>query len=44
MEGELLPFLFHANWTVGIESKRKLLARSGMFSSAKLSGRALSAR
>jgi hypothetical protein len=26
MEGELLPFLFHANWTVGIDNKRKLLA------------------
>jgi Nucleotide-diphospho-sugar transferase/Glycosyl transferase family 2 len=29
MEGELLPFLFHANWTVGIENKRKLLANTG---------------
>lgn len=26
MEHELQPFLFHANWTVGLESKRKLLA------------------
>jgi hypothetical protein len=29
MEGELLPFLFHANWTVGIDNKRKLLANTG---------------
>jgi Nucleotide-diphospho-sugar transferase/Glycosyl transferase family 2 len=26
MEGELQPFLFHANWTIGLENKRKLLA------------------
>ncbi|TPQ36294.1 hypothetical protein C2U70_13145 [Bradyrhizobium guangdongense] len=26
MEHELQPYLFHANWTVGLESKRKLLA------------------
>ena len=29
IEGELLPFVFHANWTVGIENKRKLLAATG---------------
>jgi Nucleotide-diphospho-sugar transferase len=29
MEGELLPFLFHANWTVGIDNKRKLLTSTG---------------
>jgi hypothetical protein len=29
MEGELLPFLFHANWTVGYENKRKLLIGTG---------------
>lgn len=29
IEGELLPFVFHANWTVGIENKRKLLAGTG---------------
>jgi hypothetical protein len=29
MEGELLPFLFHANWTVGIDNKRKLLVHTG---------------
>ena len=29
MEGELLPFVFHANWTVGIDNKRKLLAATG---------------
>ena len=29
MEGELLPFLFHANWTIGLDNKRKLLADTG---------------
>jgi hypothetical protein len=29
MEGELLPFLFHANWTIGFDNKRKLLASTG---------------
>jgi hypothetical protein len=29
MEAELLPFLFHANWTLGIENKRKLLTDTG---------------
>ncbi|MDO9564234.1 MAG: putative nucleotide-diphospho-sugar transferase [Bradyrhizobium sp.] len=29
MEGELQPFVFHANWTIGIENKRKLLASTG---------------
>lgn len=29
IEGELMPFVFHANWTVGIENKRKLLASTG---------------
>jgi hypothetical protein len=29
MEAELLPFLFHANWTVGTDNKRKLLASTG---------------
>jgi len=29
MEGELLPFVFHANWTIGSENKRKLLASTG---------------
>jgi Nucleotide-diphospho-sugar transferase len=29
MEGELLPFVFHANWTIGFENKRKLLASTG---------------
>jgi Nucleotide-diphospho-sugar transferase len=29
MVGELLPFVFHANWTVGAENKRKLLAQTG---------------
>ena len=29
MEAELLPFLFHANWTIGIDNKRKLLATTG---------------
>lgn len=29
MEGELAPFLFHANWTVGSDNKRKLLASTG---------------
>jgi hypothetical protein len=29
MEGELLPFLFHANWTVGADNKRKLLTSTG---------------
>jgi hypothetical protein len=29
MEGELLPFVFHANWTIGSENKRKLLAGTG---------------
>jgi hypothetical protein len=29
MEGELLPFVFHANWTIGAQNKRKLLAGAG---------------
>ena len=29
MEGELQPFVFHANWTVGIDNKRKLLVATG---------------
>ena len=29
MEGELLPFLFHANWTIGLDNKRQLLAGTG---------------
>ena len=29
MEGELSPFVFHANWTIGIENKRNLLAGTG---------------
>ena len=29
MEGDLLPFLFHANWTVGIANKYKLLVQTG---------------
>jgi hypothetical protein len=29
MEAEALPFLFHANWTVGIDNKRKLLGHTG---------------
>ena len=29
IEGELMPFVFHANWTVGIEDKRKLLTGTG---------------
>lgn len=29
IEGELLPFLFHANWTMGIENKYRLLASTG---------------
>jgi hypothetical protein len=29
MEGELLPFLFHANWTIGLDNKCKLLADTG---------------
>jgi hypothetical protein len=29
MEGELMPFVFHANWTIGMENKRKLLASTG---------------
>lgn len=26
MEGELQPFMFHANWTINLDSKRELLA------------------
>ena len=29
MEGELLPFVFHANWTIGSQNKRKLLVSTG---------------
>jgi hypothetical protein len=29
MEGELEPFLFHANWTIGTDNKHKLLASTG---------------
>ena len=29
MEGELLPFVFHANWTIGSRNKRKLLVSTG---------------
>jgi hypothetical protein len=29
MEGELWPFLFHANWTIGTDNKRKLLFSTG---------------
>ena len=29
MEGELLPFLFHANWTIGSDNKLKLLVGTG---------------
>src|SRR5262249_14470225 len=29
MEGELSPFIFHANWTIGFDNKRRLLASTG---------------
>ncbi len=29
MEGRLQPFLFHANWTIGLDNKRALLAAAG---------------
>ena len=29
IEGELLPFVFHANWTIGTDNKRKLLTGTG---------------
>jgi nucleotide-diphospho-sugar transferase len=29
MEGELQPFLFHANWTIGTDNKRRLLTSTG---------------
>jgi hypothetical protein len=32
MEGELQPFLFHANWTVGTDNKRTLLTSTGNWS------------
>jgi len=32
MEGELQPFLFHANWTVGTDNKRALLTSTGNWS------------
>lgn len=38
MEGELRPFVFHANWTIGIENKRKLLAGTGNWLLAETSG------
>jgi hypothetical protein len=31
MDGELLPFLFHANWTVGADRKHNLLAQAGLW-------------
>ncbi|MBR0846678.1 hypothetical protein JQ543_02895 [Bradyrhizobium diazoefficiens] len=32
MEGELRPFLFHANWTIGLDNKKKLLAMAHCWS------------
>jgi hypothetical protein len=29
LKSELLPFVFHANWTVGFDNKRKLMASTG---------------
>ena len=29
LQGKLEPFVFHANWTVGIENKKKLMAQTG---------------
>jgi hypothetical protein len=29
MLGRLEPFVFHANWTVGLANKRKLMAQTG---------------
>ena len=29
IHGKLAPFIFHANWTIGLESKRALMARVG---------------
>jgi hypothetical protein len=29
MHGELAPFTFHANWTIGLENKRNLMRRTG---------------
>jgi hypothetical protein len=31
MEGDILPFLFHANWTIGTDNKRKLLEQAGLW-------------
>jgi hypothetical protein len=27
--GKIDPFVFHANWTVGLASKRELMAQTG---------------
>jgi hypothetical protein len=32
MQDELRPFVFHANWTIGLDNKRKLLAAAGCWS------------
>jgi hypothetical protein len=29
LHGRLEPFVFHANWTVGLENKRKLMKQTG---------------
>lgn len=29
LQGKIEPFVFHANWTVGLASKRKLMAQTG---------------
>jgi len=29
MHGRLEPFVFHANWTVGLASKRELMTQTG---------------
>src|SRR5581483_5467620 len=39
MEGELLPFVFHANWTVVLDNKHKLLANTGTWRVSEQIGR-----
>ena len=29
LQGEVEPFVFHANWTVGLANKRQLMAQTG---------------
>jgi hypothetical protein len=38
IKGESSPFIFHANWTVGADKKRELLAQAGLWSAGDVAG------